>query len=143
MPRDIKVFKNQYYFLSNFYPCLVEYEGRTYPSSECAYQAAKSLDPEVRRFFETVSNSMSARRWGNKIQLRPDWDIARYDIMYQILKSKFKIPKLRKMLIDTEDAYLEEGNMHGDKYWGTVKGQGQNNLGKLLMKIRDEIKAGE
>ena len=31
---------------------------------------------------------------------------------------------------------LEEGNNWGDKYWGTVEGEGKNMLGKLLMKVR-------
>ena len=39
----------------------------------------------------------------------------------------------------TNDAYLEEGNTWGDKIWGTVNGQGANNLGKILMQIRDEL----
>jgi ribA/ribD-fused uncharacterized protein len=138
--KAIKSFKGKNYFLSNFYPCDIEYEGRNYASVECAYQAAKTLNDDIRYYFTIMDNSMEARRWGNQIQLRDDWDTARYNIMYELLKLKFTDASLKAKLLATEDAFLEEGNMHGDKYWGTVKGEGQNNLGKLLMQIREEIR---
>ena len=138
--KQIKSFKNNYYFLSNFFPCFVEFEGLTYPSAECAYQAAKTLDPNIRAYFTIMDTSMEARRWGNNIQLRPDWNQCRYDIMDTILHTKFSLPYLKMMLLSTGDSYLEEGNGHNDTYWGTVKGKGQNNLGKLLMNIREELR---
>ena len=138
--KAIKSFKGQNYFLSNFYPCAIEYEGQTFPSLECAYQAAKTPNRDVRYYFTIMDNSMEARMWGNKIAMRPDWDRVKYSIMYELLKIKFNNPKLRALLLATEDAQLEESNMHGDKYWGTVNGHGENNLGKLLMQIREEIR---
>ena len=38
------------------------------------------------------------------------------------------------------DEYLEEGNNWGDKVWGTVNGEGENNLGKILMRVRKELR---
>jgi predicted NAD-dependent protein-ADP-ribosyltransferase YbiA (DUF1768 family) len=36
---------------------------------------------------------------------------------------------------------LEERNSWGDSYWGTdINGVGENNLGKILMDIRSELK---
>ena len=43
------------------------------------------------------------------------------------------------MLIATGDAYLEKENTWGDRVWGTVNGQGANNLGRILMDVRDEL----
>lgn len=43
------------------------------------------------------------------------------------------------MLINTGDAELIEGNSWGDTFWGECNGIGENNLGKILMKIRKEI----
>lgn len=40
----IREFRNNYFFLSNFYKCIVVYDGITYSSSEAAYQAQKTLD---------------------------------------------------------------------------------------------------
>ena len=42
----INEFQGKYRFLSNFYPCDIVYEGIQYPSTEHAYQAAKTLDTE-------------------------------------------------------------------------------------------------
>lgn len=44
---------------------------------------------------------------------------------------------LKEKLINTGDAYLEEGNDWGDKIWGTVNGNGSNLLGQILMRIRE------
>lgn len=38
------------------------------------------------------------------------------------------------------DGHLEEGNTHGDKVWGTVNGVGENRLGKILMRLREEFR---
>ena len=43
-------------------------------------------------------------------------------------------------MIETGDEYLEEGNTWGDRIWGTVNGKGQNNLGKILMRVREELR---
>ena len=39
------------------------------------------------------------------------------------------------------DALLEEGNTWGDRVWGVCQGQGENRLGKILMKVREELRA--
>jgi predicted NAD-dependent protein-ADP-ribosyltransferase YbiA (DUF1768 family) len=46
---------------------------------------------------------------------------------------------MREMLLLTGDCELVEGNTWGDKFWGVCDGEGENHLGKLLMKIRAEL----
>ena len=48
---------------------------------------------------------------------------------------------LKALLLATGDANLEEGNTWNDTFWGVdlANGCGQNNLGKILMKIRGEL----
>lgn len=41
----------------------------------------------------------------------------------------------------TGDAELIEGNNWGDTFWGVCNGRGENMLGKLLMEIRDYLRA--
>ena len=61
-------------------------------------------------------------------------------IMEEIVRAKFvQNPELAQKLIATGNAYLEEGNTWGDKVWGTVNGSGANNLGIILMKVRNEL----
>lgn len=64
-------------FLSNFWPCSVEFEGHTYPSVEHAYQAAKTLDPDIRVVVQGMAKAGEAKRYAKKIALRKDWGLVR------------------------------------------------------------------
>ena len=132
-------FMEDYRWLSNFHLVNIKYEGIVYPSSEHAYQAAKSLDKDVRLSFLNLTCGQ-AKRLGGKIELRTDWEDIKYQVMLDILRIKFSNPFLVVQLLDTGDAELIEGNTWGDVYWGVCKGVGQNNLGKILMIIREEIR---
>jgi len=66
--------------------------------------------------------------------------------MEEIVRAKFTQNEcLREMLLATGDAVLEEGNTWNDTFWGVhlKNGQGQNHLGRILMKVREELRAGE
>lgn len=136
-------FRHEYAFLSNFYPVSIEFEGSVYAAVEDAFQAAKTLDPKERMLIQLCQTPGDAKRCGRKVTLRDNWDEIKVDIMYQLLQKKFTNPTLRQKLLATGDAQLVEGNNHGDVFWGQVNGQGQNHLGLLLMRIRDEINRGE
>jgi hypothetical protein len=136
---QIRGFFGDYRWLSNFHSATIEFEGLTYPSSEAAYQAAKTLDEEQRKTFTKVTPGDS-KIMGRLVSLRSDWEQVKDDIMYRILIYKFtKHPELGQALLDTGDKYLEETNYWNDTYWGVCKDLGQNKLGKLLMKIREEL----
>lgn len=136
----INEFRGRYYFLSNFFETPVTWEGITYQNNEAAFQSAKVLDKSVREKFSALDPS-SAKRKGRSVQLRHDWEKVKYDIMYEICLAKFSQNKeLKTKLLETEDQYLEEGNTWSDKIWGTVNGKGQNHLGKILMRVREELK---
>lgn len=67
--------------------------------------------------------------------------------MYSIVKDKFsRNTNLKKLLLDTKDAYLIEGNWWHDNYWGDCycpkcsKTLGKNMLGTILMRVREELK---
>lgn len=137
----ISEFRGEYYFLSNFYSVPVMYEGIVYQNNESAFQSAKVTDCNTRLQFANLDPS-SAKKKGRNIQLRHGWDKIKFDIMYEICKAKFEQnADLREKLLATKDMYLEEGNTWGDKIWGTVNGVGQNHLGKILMKVREDIKS--
>lgn len=136
----INEFRGKYYFLSNFYESPVTYEGITYRNNEAAFQAAKVTDRTIREKFSKLDPS-SAKRKGRNVQLRHGWDQIKFDIMYEIVKAKFEQnSELREKLLNTGDSHLEEGNTWGDRIWGTVSGKGQNNLGKILMRVREELR---
>lgn len=139
---EIKGFNEEYKFLSNFYSAPVPYEGRVYKTAEAAFQAAKSNDENIREVFEQTYGPGAAKNFGRTcVNLRPDWETVKDDIMYDIVLSKFTYNEdLKKMLLDTGDAYLEETNNWNDTYWGVCRGKGLNKLGNILMKVRDELK---
>ena len=135
----IDSFRGEYGYLSNFHKCRVEFEGMVYPSVEHAFQAAKNPDPEYRGRIAACTSPVIAKRMGKKTQLRPDWEEVKEGIMLELLRSKFSDPVLREKLLATGDAELIEGNNHWDRYWGVFRGEGLNKLGKLLMRVREEL----
>jgi len=132
-------FMGEYRFLSNFHPAKITYDGIEYPSTEHAYQAHKTLDLKERIKISKLPSCGQARRYGNTITLRPDWDEVKYKIMEDVTKLKYQDLELRAKLLNTKDEELIEGNHWGDVYWGVCNGVGQNNLGKILMNLRTEL----
>ena len=141
--KEIRTFKNKNAFLSNFYPVFVYYEGMRFPSVEHAFQAAKTNDLETRKLFMIAPTAKDAKRLGRQVKLRKDWDSVKVNVMEMLLRQKFARPALREQLLNTKDSMLIEGNNHGDTFWGVCKGTGENYLGRLLMKIRQEINEEE
>lgn len=143
---NITVFKGEYRFLSNFYPCLLEYKGLTYPNAEAAFQSQKCSNDEDKIKYALQKNPVRARQMGKKEPNLPaNWDVISYEIMNEILHVKFSVPALAEKLIATGNAYLEENNRWHDNRWGRctcekccVK-EAQNWLGKILMCIRTEL----
>lgn len=139
MSKQITRFDGQYRWLSNFWPAEVEFEGVLYPSSEHAYQAAKTLDLEERQLFLGAVTAGQAKRLGRRITIRKDWEAVKLEVMAAILYDKFtRHPELKQKLLDTGGAELIEGNSWGDRFWG-VDGSGQNQLGKVLMALREAL----
>lgn len=139
----IKEFKNQYFFLSNFYECPVYYNKLVFCNAEAAFQAQKVIDEKEQYKFINL-NASQARKLGKTIALREDWEEVKDNIMYEIVKRKFTVNKeLQQKLIDTKDEELVEGNWWHDTYWGvdSKTGIGKNKLGKILMKVREEVKS--
>lgn len=135
MNQPIERFKDQYAFLSNFYPVEIEYQGIEFPSVEHAFQAAKSMSLAERRLFLGITPE-AAKRLGRTVKLRNDWDVAKVYVMRELLFIKFQQVRFKELLLGTGDALLIEGNDWDDIYWGICDGKGQNTLGKLLLELR-------
>lgn len=143
-PEKIETFFGQYRFLSNFWACEFVWDNIVWQNSEGAYVAAKTLDREQRLAISKITEPGKVKRYGRSMELRPDWEQVKVPLMYEIVKAKFtQNPDLRQALIDTGDAILEEGNTWGDRVWGISppgSGNGRNELGKILMRLREELK---
>jgi ribA/ribD-fused uncharacterized protein len=135
----IKKFDGQFRFLSNFYPVTIKHLGMEFNCVESAYQASKCLDPFDCLKFEHLS-AFKAKQLGRTVKLRPKWNKERVEVMSQLVRQKFDDPFLKEQLISTYPLELIEGNYWGDTFWGVCKGTGNNNLGKILMAVRDEVR---
>ena len=140
---EIAEFSNTYFFLSNFYPSEIEFEGKIYPTVEHAFQAAKTTDKSLREEIANSTTPGRAKRLGKKLLPRNDWSEVKIPIMKTLLLKKFCDVALRDQLIRTGSAELIEGNLWNDTFWGCVKEgsgwKGENHLGCLLMEIRSGL----
>ena len=139
--KEILGFVGEYAFLSNFWPCQIEFEGLTFPSVEHAYVAAKSFDLVIRRKVQQLKYPGQVKKFGRSFTLRCDWEDVKLPIMYELVYQKFsKNENLKEKLLQTGNSYLEETNSWKDIYWGVYNGIGQNLLGNNLMEVREKLK---
>jgi ribA/ribD-fused uncharacterized protein len=139
MTERIDSFSGEHSFLSSFHPSPITIQGITWPTVEHAFQAAKTKDIDARVDIRLASTPGKAKRLGRRVELRSDWESIKVDVMEDLLRRKFAPgTALRQQLDATSPAELIEGNHWGDTFWGVCRGVGRNQLGLLLMKIRDE-----
>lgn len=136
----IREFQGEFRFLSNFWPALIYLDGIWFPSVEHAYQAAKTLDHNARKAIAANPNPGQAKRTGRHLHIRPEWDAIKVEMMEELVLQKFTTKTdLAQKLIATQGRTLIEGNLWGDTFWGVCKGQGENHLGKILMRVRHQL----
>lgn len=124
------------------------YKERNYPCAEAAFQAQKfEGNAEQMHQFEELDGEGA---WKLARTLTKDWDTdttkawrkRNLTVMEGILQAKFAQEPLKNTLLTTGNSYLVEhipvkgrDNFYGDDSDGT----GQNQLGKLLMDIRQKL----
>lgn len=136
----INSFEGEYAFLSNFYEHPISNGVITFPTNEHYFQAMKTLEDDERLAIARAATPGQAKRMGRSIKLRPDWESIKLDVMETAVRIKFTDPELAAKLIATGDEELIEGNWWNDTFWGVCNGVGENHLGKILMKVRADIK---
>lgn len=118
----------------------VNFNGRVFPTSEHAFQAAKASAPiEMDQIMDAKTPAI-ALKLGRIVNLRPDWEKIKDKVMYHILKAKFtQHDDLKKALIETGTRKIIEHTTN-DRYWADGgDGSGLNKLGLLLMRLRVEF----
>ena len=156
MTNKITLFKDDNGFLSNFFPCHIVLDGVQYPSVEHAFQAAKATWNDKHTYVDFSGNKVTilardyikiartpgeAKRRGKRIKLRQDWENMKLEVMESLVRQKFDNDwYLAERLVKTGNAELIENNWWGDTFWGMSSGKGENNLGKILMRIREGLR---
>lgn|SRR5574344_5427 len=137
-------FKDENYFLSNFYNHNVTFNNMTFKNNVSAYIAQMFSGDVQKKLFVNLLPMQAIRvyeRSKDSNDIRKDWEDVREEVMYNICKEKFADKKLRQQLIDTKDEELINESTWENQFWGTNDGKGENRLGILLMKLRKELTA--
>ena len=134
----------EYGCFSNFAPYPIEINGKVWPTSEHYFQGQKFVgtrhEEEIRL---AESPNKAARMGGNRNKpLRSNWESVKDSIMREAVAAKFRqYADIREVLMATKNATLVEHTVN-DSYWGDGgDGTGKNMLGKILMEVREELRA--
>ncbi len=152
----INSFTGRYRFLSNFYPSKIEHRGISYPTVEHFYVSMKidegqlintkyTTTEDCREIISKMTSPGDVKRLVRTFKIRKDWDDLKLKIMKWAINEKFKDPELSLLLLSTESEEIIEGNTWHDNFFGICsckpcEGKGQNNLGKILMESRSQIR---
>ena len=145
MDEVIGFYPREFYPFDNFSSFKVEWNGYLFSSVEEAYQAASFMgnDEDLVEKIKKSHSADEAQRisYANRDKRREDWDDVKISIMEELLRLKIEQnPYVKKKLLQTEDYMIVEDSPKDD-FWGWGPNRnGQNNLGKLWMKLRGELK---
>lgn len=142
----INQFRGSNFYLSNFYSCDITVGPITFPSTEHAFQATKATNESDLNYVRWAASPKEAKKRGQKIELRNNWDSIRYNIMTTVTWLKFsQNHDLQKRLMKTGQQELIEGNRWHDNYWGQCfcdkckSADAYNYLGCILMTVRTSL----
>lgn len=141
-------YPREFYPLCNFSSFQVEWRGRLWPTSEHAYQAAHFFDtaPELAQTIYVVRSAHEAYKIAkaNADKAPEDWEDLKEEIMLDICRHKLRQHEyIRKKLLETGEARIVEDSPK-DSFWGWGPDRrGRNALGKVWMRLRDELRSGE
>jgi ribA/ribD-fused uncharacterized protein len=142
--RIVAFYEREFYCFSNFSSFAVRWRGKTWPTSEHAYQAA--------HFFKTapalaikIHQARSAHEAyklakANAAKAPKNWGKIKISIMEDIVEHKLKQnPYVMRKLKQVGKKLIVEDSPK-DSFWGWgPKRNGRNELGKVWMRLRDKI----
>jgi N-glycosidase YbiA len=134
---------DEYGEFSNFARYPIQLKGKQWPTSEHYFQAQKFAEVRDQDEIRRASTPMLAAQFGRdrKRKLRRDWESVKLGVMREAVEAKFRQhDELRALLLSTGDAKLVE-HTENDDFWGDGgDGRGRNELGRILMSVRDRLR---
>jgi ribA/ribD-fused uncharacterized protein len=143
-------------WLSNFYPCSIQYDSKEFKSSEQLFMYLKALffkDLETAELILKTNTPKEAKKLGRKIKNFDDeaWSKVREDIMFEVVEKKFvQNPNLLMKLMDSSlnnKIFVEASPF--DRIWGigfdedhAIQNEvnwGENLLGKVITSLRNML----
>lgn len=138
----IPYYETSYFALHNFSAHSILYKDILYHTVEHAYHSSKFDDENIKKEIQNAKSPLLAHELGLKYKSgrKSDWDQIKVDVLYEIIKEKVsQHEEVKNTLLSTGDDEIVEDNPN-DEFWGNGKdGNGQNNTGKILMRIRREL----
>lgn len=129
-------------YFSCFSGHMLEYKGVLYTTVEHAYHAQRYRDPAIVAEIVATRSAFAAWKLSQtyKSQQLPDWDERKVSVMEALFREKLAQHK------DVHEALMRSGSeeiikYQEDPFWGVrADGVGRNEMGKLWMKLREELK---
>lgn len=133
-----------YGYLNNFKKSPMYVYDHWWKNVEAAYQAQKTFVKKEYNEILLASHPREARDLGQLVTVRPDWDEVKVSVMYNCVLAKFvQNLDFRTRLFATGDEEIAEDSPI-DSFWGLgPNGDGLNNLGKILVKVRNNLRTKE
>lgn len=140
---------------SNFFPTHFYLDGRYWTSSEKYFMYQKAItfgDEEIADKILSSNEPKECKEFGRQVKNfnSEEWDKVKEEVMYKAVKAKFEQDGLcRTCLLLYQTKHFVEGSPF-DKIWGVgikynderitdeKNWKGENLLGKILDKVRDE-----
>ncbi len=135
--------ENRFHYLSPFSAHRIEIWGEVFATVEHAYQASRIKPGPEHDAIKNAPSPLDAWREGQKYKNNPDLAVPNFDkyaIMEELFRAKIaQHPDIVDVLKESGDAELQKV-ITTDSYWGTgPDGSGENQMGKLWMKLRVEL----
>ena len=141
----IGFYNREFFCLDNFSSFGFVFGGKYYQTVEHAYQSLKfkTTAPDIEEEIAKCYSAYDAMRIAheNTDKQAPDWDDVKVIVMERLLRAKLKQnPYVKRKLMETGDLPICEDSPK-DGFWGIGPDRnGRNELGKLWMKLRGELR---
>ena len=150
--KDGTAFQSHHAYLSNMYPCVINYEGTKYKSAEHLYYAEMARHHNRLDLVNDIINAKdgyAAKRVGKKItEIDENWDTTKIKVMKKVVHLKFdQNDGLKNLLLATigplyeatkGDSFACGMSLAQAKDIGKDSIPGANHLGIILCEYRDE-----
>ena len=152
--KNVTVFQGKDDILSNHYMCDIKCHGISAKSSEHAYHYVEAIRkgcPEIAANIRDAPTAALAKTTAKQLPYNSLWEDQKVSVMLEILGEKSKqVPEFKQALLDTKSNKLVEA-VRGEFFWGSgltkeetlhTKSKywfGKNQMGTLLMQIRDNL----
>jgi ribA/ribD-fused uncharacterized protein len=129
-------------YFSCFSGHMLEFKGVLYTTVEHAYHCQRYVDSQLLREIRDARSAKLAWEVSqrHKKEQIGDWDTLKLHTMEELFRAKLiQHQDVRQALLDSGDLVIVK-NQASDAFWGTgPDGQGKNEMGKLWMKLREEL----